>query len=118
MPEIEMVCLANSRKHQGRCVAGLITDGSAWIRPVSSAADGSLFPSHYILQDGTETQVMDVVHLEVRQHRPENHQPENWVIGKSKWQLVRRSVSVQDYRDLFRKYSIHGLSPVRMLKAP
>lgn len=27
MPVVEMVCLANSYKHGGRCVAGLRTDG-------------------------------------------------------------------------------------------
>jgi hypothetical protein len=49
MPTVEIICLANSRKHSGRCVAGLRTDGQGWIRPVGPSDNGTLFPWHYTL---------------------------------------------------------------------
>ena len=33
---IEIVCLANSRKISGRCIAGKIISEKRWIRPISS----------------------------------------------------------------------------------
>ena len=36
MDSIKIVCLANSRKISGRCIAGKIMDSGKWIRPVSS----------------------------------------------------------------------------------
>ncbi|MFO0968577.1 MAG: hypothetical protein U0793_23720 [Gemmataceae bacterium] len=44
MPYVDLICLANSWKHGGRCVAGIKIDGSGWIRPVGSFADGILLP--------------------------------------------------------------------------
>jgi hypothetical protein len=35
MPTFEMICLAKSSKRGGICIAGLKTDGSGWLRPVS-----------------------------------------------------------------------------------
>lgn len=103
MPIIDLICLANSRKHSGRCIAGLATNGSGWIRPVSSTLDGTLFSYHYRLNDGSDVQLMDIVRVELVQPRPEVHQPENWVIGQSKWRLIQRNISIQDYRDIFRR---------------
>jgi hypothetical protein len=40
-----IVCLANSRKYQGRCVAGVEWQGQmigGWIRPVSGMERGAL----------------------------------------------------------------------------
>jgi hypothetical protein len=74
MPKFEIICLANSRKLSGRCVAGILTDGSGWLRPVSANPDGTLFSHHYRLSDGTDAQVMDVLELELAQPRPENYQ--------------------------------------------
>src|SRR5262245_8566645 len=108
MPVIEIICLANSRKHQGRCVAGLTTDGGGWIRPISNTPDGSLLAHHYTLTNGTEARVMDVLWMEVDQPRPENHHPENWIVGKAKWQLVRRAASIHDYKELFLRYRVQG----------
>jgi len=59
MPKIDMICLANSRKLQGRCVAGLRTDGQGWIRPVAAVPMGTLHPGHYMLQNVTQPLLMD-----------------------------------------------------------
>ncbi|MFO7906187.1 MAG: hypothetical protein R6U98_26250, partial [Pirellulaceae bacterium] len=36
----EFICLANSRKHGGRCIAGIERRSGKWIRPVSDLDDG------------------------------------------------------------------------------
>ena len=84
------ICLANSRKLSGRCVAGLRTDGGGWIRPVSHEESGTLWPRHYTLNDGREARLLDVIEVVVTSPRPEPHQPENWVLGERRWRLVRR----------------------------
>ena len=40
MPHWEFICLANSRKLGGHCVAGIKTDGSGWVRPTGLPQDG------------------------------------------------------------------------------
>jgi hypothetical protein len=87
---LEMLCLANSRKMQGRCVAGLRTDGQGWIRPVSAGADGTLHLADYRLPDGTEPRLLDTIAIGVRGPKPEPHQPENHQISRTSWRLLAR----------------------------
>lgn len=83
----QMLCLAYSWKHGGRCVAGLLPDGS-WIRPVTATGDGSLAPSMCILDVGRPVRALDVVRVGVERPEPRLHQPENWVITDKKWKFV------------------------------
>jgi hypothetical protein len=88
MPVFEIICLASSDKKSGRCIAGLKTDGSGWLRPVSVQLDGTLFPESYILDTNREPRLFDVLEIECSEHRPECHQPENWIIKQKKWRFV------------------------------
>jgi hypothetical protein len=88
MPDFEIICLANSRKHSGRCVAGLRTDGRGWLRPVTT--EGPLNRRHYVLDDNTEAMVLDILNVNLERPDPKPYQPENWVIGSLPWQLVAR----------------------------
>ena len=88
MPSFKMICLANSFKHGGRCIAGFKTDGSGWLRPISSKFDGTLYEEHYTLANGQEPQLFNIIKIECTQPRPEWHQPENWIISNRRWQLV------------------------------
>jgi hypothetical protein len=90
MPVVELICLANSRKHAGRCVAGLRTDGKGWIRPIGPRQEGVLFDRHYTLRDGSVPGVLDVLRISLIGPRPEPHHPENWLINPARWQLVAR----------------------------
>jgi hypothetical protein len=90
MGEIELVCLANSRKHGGRCVAGWRTDGGGFVRLVSPLADGTLTPIDLRLGDSDEPRIFDLLRVGVTSPRPMPHQRENWVIDESPWKLVRR----------------------------
>lgn len=85
-----LLCLANSRKLGGRCIAGLRIDGGGWIRPVAEFPDGTLYPANYLLNDGSGPQLLDVIEIGLSRPRPASYQPENWVIDSSPWHLVRR----------------------------
>ncbi len=39
---MRVICLANSYKHQARCIAGVAIDSGDWIRPVSGLEDGRI----------------------------------------------------------------------------
>jgi hypothetical protein len=92
MQKIEMICLANSIKLGGRCVAGFRTDGKGWFRPVSSRTSGELHPNDYALSDGTTLHLLDLVRVPVIRHDPRPHQPENWIISGEKWDLLKRPI--------------------------
>ena len=83
-----MLCLANSRKPGGRCVAGLKKNGS-WIRPVTNTKIGALAHDTSVLDAGRPVQPLDVVRLRVERHAPRPHQPENWIVADEPWELVR-----------------------------
>lgn len=110
MPAFDILCLANSRKMQGRCVAGLRIDGQGWIRLVARTEFGELYPHHYKLNDGSDAQVLDLIRVEVISHQPEPHQPENWLIGRSSWKLLARPIQLKDYADLLRQHITQGPS--------
>ena len=82
-----MLCLAYSWKYGGRCVAGLLPDGS-WIRPVTATGDGSLAPPMCMLDIGRAVRALDLVRVGVERPEPRLHQPENWVITNKRWKLV------------------------------
>jgi hypothetical protein len=89
---LDIICLANSRKHGGRCVAGLRVDGGGWLRPVGP--DGILWPADYTLTDGTEAGVLDIIRIGIESPRPAPHQPENCLIDRTRWQLRARPMAV------------------------
>jgi hypothetical protein len=107
LPTFEIICLANSRKLSGRCIAGLRTDGKGWIRPVSDSPDGTLFLSDYTLKDGSEAGVLDVIRIKFTKARPDIYQPENWVISNTAWELVERPAS-SEYQQIFRSFIVQG----------
>ena len=89
-----IVCLANSRKLSGRCIAGREwRDGSAgpWVRSVS-ARDGeevSEYERQY--EDGSDPRVCDVMDAPVLESRPKDYQTENWLLDpKYYWVKVGR----------------------------
>jgi hypothetical protein len=78
-----IVCLANSRKHSGRCVAGIeINDGTLgdWIRPVSDRVSEEVSLEERRYEDGKDTQLLDIVTIEMKRPHPHDCQTENHVI--------------------------------------
>jgi hypothetical protein len=86
-----IVCLANSKKFGGYCIAGKECDGRTWIRPVSSCPTGELSQTEIRLQDGSEPRVLDVIELPLLEPKPHEYQRENWLIApEKKWKRVQR----------------------------
>lgn len=95
MPVFDILCLANSNKMRGSCIAGLRLDGGGWIRPVARTPHGELYPAHYILQDGSCPQLFDRIRISFIERSASAHQPENWLIADEPWQLVSRGLSAE-----------------------
>lgn len=85
-----IVCLANSYKHGGRCIAGIDIDSGAWIRLHGNSPDGALCACEYALDDGTEPRLLDVIEVELHYAIPTDSHPEDWRIALTRWQLVER----------------------------
>ena len=102
MPTLDVICLANSHKHGGRCVAGLRTDGGGWVRPVSVEPEGVLQAWHYTLAKGGEAALLDVLRMRLTSARPDPHHPENWLMDFGLWSLTARPLP-QAARELLRQ---------------
>jgi Dual OB-containing domain len=79
-----IVVLANSRRPGGHCVAGVEIARSGrprWIRPIGDRADGEVRDSERTYRDGSEIALLDIADIDLLEHRPNDYQPENWVIG-------------------------------------
>ena len=95
MPEVKrIVCLANSRKLHGRCVAGREWIGGRagrWIRPVSDREHQEVSEYERQYEDGSDPKVLDVIDVPVLEPRPDDYQSENWLLDPEYyWEKVGR----------------------------
>ena len=83
-----IVCLANSIRPGGSCVAGkeVSAEGGfgAWIRPVNAQNDDAILPEDQKFADGGHAQVLDVISIPLLEHTPNQHQQENHAINIGK----------------------------------
>jgi hypothetical protein len=99
MPIIKrIVCLANSRKLSGRCVAGKewTANGTGpWVRPVSARLSEEVSEHERQYQDGSDPQVLEIIDMPLQNHHPKSYQSENWLldpnlywarVGRVRWQ--------------------------------
>lgn len=87
----QILCLANSRKPSGRCVAGKEKSGS-WIRPVSARPGGELSEQDRWFQNGVDPKVGDVVNVTMLRKQDHPFQTENHVIDDGTyWGFHRRA---------------------------
>ena len=100
MPTLDVICLANSWKHGGRCVAGLRMDGGGWVRPVSREPGGVLLAWHYTLASGGEAALLDVLQMRFVGPQPEPHHPENWLMDYGLWAIAARPTPQDIHRVL------------------
>jgi hypothetical protein len=88
-----MVCLANSRKHQGRCVAGIVlgSSGPDWIRPVGARPGHGVSADERHYDGGVEPQVGDLISVPLVKSRPFGVHRENWLFDPAiRWRRVGR----------------------------
>jgi len=83
-----IVCLANSRRPGGWCVAGKEVLGGGrfgeWIRPVNTQNDDAISAGEMKLDDGKRPRLLDVITVPLIEHVPKPHQPENHQIDSSR----------------------------------
>ena len=88
-----IVCLANSKKNGGRCVAGREwNDGQPgdWIRPVSNRRGEELLKS-WLDGKGGNPSPLDTVKMSLSGPSANEHQPENWLFDEAdKWKYFDR----------------------------
>lgn len=85
--ERRIICLANSKKLKGRCLAGkLYTHGriGSWIRPVSSRTEDSLNELERHVGKDSEPQLLDILEFGIKKSIPSGHQVENWLINPNR----------------------------------
>lgn len=92
-----IVCLANSRKTSGRCVAG--KEGTAsgpgqWIRPVSNRPTQEVSLTEQRYADGNLPALLDIMDVPLLNAAPGSFQTENWLLDPSaKWVRVGQLAS-------------------------
>jgi hypothetical protein len=83
-----IVCLANSRKLQGRCVAGYeVVHGTptGWVRPVSDRPHEEVSEYERQYEDGSDPRVLDLVDVPLQEPRPRGYQQENWLLDPERY---------------------------------
>ncbi len=103
-----MICLANSRKLQGRCVAGVElvqSKPSGWLRPVSDRENQEVSEYERLYEDGSDPQLLDVIDIPLLEARPKDYQQENWLLDPNQYW---RKVDSLDWGDLHAIAQISG----------
>lgn len=90
-----IVCLANSRKPGGYCVAGIDLDTSEWVRPIG---DNDIISQHdeclnFECDNNTmckfiSPKKLDILDIRFKQKLPKLHQIENHIIDNYWWEKV------------------------------
>jgi hypothetical protein len=95
-----IVCLANSYKHENRCVAGISLVTKKWVRLVSFDNPGCLTEEQTCYPDGTEAGILDVFEAELGDECGSNSHPEDVLVLEKAWHLVRQFELPTDARFL------------------
>ncbi|WP_448597719.1 dual OB domain-containing protein [Thermoleptolyngbya sp.] len=85
---MEIICLANSLKHGGRCVAGIEIETGQWVRPYSYLDSGTI-PTHLTVIGDRPLQLLDVVDIPLAAHS-RGYEVENRRILCQNWKRVSR----------------------------
>lgn len=107
MPETKkIVCLANSRKHSGRCVAGkeVLVDGyGKWVRPVSARPSAEISEEERRYENGVLPKVLDIIKIPMIGATPQLYQSENYVIDAEYYWVKKGELSWPDIKQLIEK---------------
>lgn len=93
-----IVCLANSRKLSGRCLAGKEVSGDSfggWVRPVSARSTEEVSEQERAYANGSDPQVLDVVDVPLIEPKPKTFQSENWLLDPHKYWVRRGRLSYE-----------------------
>ncbi len=109
----KIVCLANSRKPGGRCVAGrevLENAYGGWIRPVSVRPSAEISLEERRYENGQDPQILDVVNIPMLAPVPRVHQTENHMIDAEKYWTKERVLKWADLPSLVERPTLLWLN--------
>lgn len=95
-----LICLANSIRHDGRCVAGIDVQTGEWVRPVPSGGGGIPYSTTCVA--GRPVGNLEVVRIPLTTTNPSTrYQRENRVMRDAPWTLIRQATidEVMQYCD-------------------
>ena len=95
-----IVCLANSRKLQGRCIAGKewTEEGvGSWVRPVSDREHQEVSEYERQYENGEDPSVLDIIDIPLAKPMPQDYQTENWLIDS---EYYWRKIGLIKWRNL------------------
>ncbi len=95
MPVKRILCLANSKKLSGRCIAGREVTGNgpgSWLRPVSERPTEEVAEDERRFENGVDPIVLDIIDVPLLGHHPHACQTENWRLDPDQyWIKIRRA---------------------------
>jgi hypothetical protein len=91
-----IVCLANSYKHDHRCIAGISLTTKKWVRLVGRRIPGCLTIRQTCYRDGSEAAILDVFDAALGETCGSNPHPEDVFVTEDPWRLVRRFDELRD----------------------
>jgi hypothetical protein len=98
---VRLVCLANSWKRGGRCIAGkTVHPTHRWYRPVTSRQGGELSRTEYSYPDGSEVALLDLLEYQALRPSPQPHHPEDILIADGRHPVKVGTFPLQNLPDL------------------
>jgi len=107
-----IIFLANSKKYNGKCVAGKELSTGEWVRPISRRISGEISQHEECLNEECmqyktfcncfkSPQMLDVLDVKVLKKTSYNHQTENYIISRIRWEKVGEVdfYDLEDYLD-------------------
>ncbi|MBN1299548.1 MAG: DUF4338 domain-containing protein [Actinobacteria bacterium] len=87
MVKKEIICLANSRKISGRCIAGKDLESFSWIRPISERDTHEISEEDRRYQNGEMPQLLDIIKINfMTDFKPLNQKP----VGKLSGLVIKK----------------------------
>jgi hypothetical protein len=83
---VKIICLANSKKHGDRCIAGIDICTGKWIRPVSDGEDGRISRDIYLINN-EEPQLLDILNIPLN-NQGNGYECENLTILPGQWERI------------------------------
>ncbi len=82
-----ILCLANSFKRGGRCIAGIDLETNRWIRPIGQGHEGAIRGERLI--NGMEPELLDIIEIPLGTSADDlGCQPENRLLRPGPWRRV------------------------------
>jgi hypothetical protein len=95
-----IVCLANSYKHDNRCVAGISLVTKKWVRLIGRTIPGCLTRHEARYLDGAAPAPLDVIELELDDACGSNSHPEDVFVARTPWRCLKRFDTPSEFETL------------------